>query len=104
MLEAERNMRETNRLLERIEQNTARQPRNDAVSLNDFVKLYPQKFHHSVDPLDADDWFSSMTRKIRASNMSKADKLTFAAYFLEGPANLWWENYEAMRPTGPTPT
>src|SRR3954468_8706491 len=70
MLEAERNKRETNRLLERIEQNTARQPRNDAVPLNDFVKLYPPKFHHSVDPLDADDWLSSMTRKIRAANVS----------------------------------
>ena len=104
MLEAERNKRETNRLLERIEQNTARQQRNDVVSLNDFVKLYPQKFHHSVDPLDADDWLSSMTCKIRAGNVPEADKVTFAAYFLEGPANLWWENYEAMRPAGPVAT
>ena len=36
MLEAERNKRETNRLLERIEQNTARHQRNDLVSLNDY--------------------------------------------------------------------
>ena len=41
MLEAERNKRETNRQLERIEQNTARHPRNDLVSINDFIKLYP---------------------------------------------------------------
>ena len=40
MLEAERNKRETNRLLERIEQNTARHQRNDLVSINDFIKLY----------------------------------------------------------------
>lgn len=85
MLEAERNKRETNRVLERIEQNTARQPRNDAVSLNDFVKLNPPKFHHSIDPLDADDWLCSISRKIRSTNVSKADKVTFAAYFLEGP-------------------
>ena len=38
MLEAERNKRETNRLLERIEQNTARHQRNDLVSINDFIK------------------------------------------------------------------
>ena len=55
MLEAERNKRETNRLLERIEQNTARHPRNDLVSINDFINLYPPKFNHSVEPLDADD-------------------------------------------------
>ncbi|KAI4987585.1 hypothetical protein ZWY2020_020385 [Hordeum vulgare] len=104
MLEAERNKRETNRLLERIEQNMARQPRNVAVSLNDFVKLNPPKFHHSVDPLDADDWLCSISRKIRCANVSEADKVTFAAYFLEGPANLWWENFEAMRPAEPVAT
>ncbi|KAI5001084.1 hypothetical protein ZWY2020_011043 [Hordeum vulgare] len=104
MLEAERNKRETNRLLEHIEQNTARQPRNDAVSLNDFVKLNPPKFHHSVDPLDADDWLCSISCKIRSANVSKADKVTFAAYFLEGPTNLWWENFEAMCPAGPAAT
>ena len=104
MLQAERNKRETNRLLERIEKNTARRPRNDAMSLNDFVKLNPPKFHHSVDPLDADDWLCSISRKIRSANVSEADKVTFAAYFLEGPANLWWENFEAMRPAEPVAT
>ncbi|KAI4972779.1 hypothetical protein ZWY2020_003704 [Hordeum vulgare] len=104
MLEAEINKRETNRLLKRIEQNTARWPRNDEVSLNDFVKLNPTKFHHFVDPLDADDWLWSISRKIRSANVSEADKVTFAAYFLEGPTNLWWENFEAMRPTRPLAT
>ena len=73
MLEAERNKRETNRLLERIEQNTARQPRNAVVSLNDFVKLNPPKFHHSVDPLDDDDWLCSISRNIRSANVFEAD-------------------------------
>ena len=50
MLEAERNKRETNRLLEQIEQNTARHQRNDLVSINDFIKLYPPKFNHSASP------------------------------------------------------
>ena len=100
MLEAERNKRETNRLLERIEQNTARHPRNDLVSINDFIKLYPPKFNHSVEPLDADDWLRSITHKLRSANVAEADKVTYAAYHLEGPASLWWENFEAMRPVG----
>src|SRR4051812_38562330 len=100
MLEAERNKRETNRLLERIEQNTARQQRNNLVSINDFVKLYPPKFNHSVEPLDADDWLCSIAHKLRSANVAEDDKVTFAAYHLEGPASLWWENYEAMRPVG----
>ena len=100
MLEAERNKCETNRLLERIEQNTARHPRNDLVSINEFIKLYPPKFNHSVEPLDADDWLRSITHKLRSANVAKADKVTYAAYHLEGPASLWWENFEAMRPVG----
>ena len=100
MLEAERNKRETNRLLERIEQNTACHQRNDLVSINDFIKLYPPKFNHSVEPLDADDWLRSITHKLRSANIAEADKVSYAAYHLEGPASLWWENYEAMRPAG----
>src|SRR3954468_22810992 len=71
MLEAERNKRETNRLLERIEQNTARQPGNDLVSINDFVKLYPPKFNHSVEPLDADDWLRSIAHKLHSANIAE---------------------------------
>src|SRR3954465_7733624 len=104
MLEAERNRRDTNRLLERIEQNTTRQQRVNPVSINDFVKLYPPKFKHSVEPLDADDWLRSIAHKLRSANIAKEDKVPFVAYHLEGPASLWWENYEAMRPAGQVTT
>src|SRR3954470_10191135 len=100
MLEAEHNRRDTNRLLERIEQNTARQQRINSVSINDFVKLYPPKFNHSIEPLDEDDWLRSIAHKLRSANIAEDDKVTFAAYHLEGPTSLWWENYEAMRPVG----
>ena len=72
MLEAERNKRETNRLLERIEQNTTRHQQNDLVSINDFIKLYPPKFNHSVEPLDADDWLRSITHKLHSANVAEA--------------------------------
>ena len=104
MLEAERNRRETNRLLERIEQNTSQHQRNNLVSLSDFIKLHPPTFHHSVEPLDADDWLRSITHKLRSTLVDEADKVTFAAYHLERPASLWWENYEAMRPAGQVTT
>src|SRR6187401_58385 len=100
MLEEERNKRETNRLLERIEQNTGFRQRNDVVSINDFIKMCPPKFHHSTEPLDADDWLRSITHKLHSACVAEADKVTYAAYHLEGPASLWWENFEAMRPAG----
>ena len=104
MLEAERNKRETNRLLERIEQNTGFRQRNDVVSIHDFIKMCPPKFHHSTEPLDADDWLRSITHKLHSARVAEADKVIYAAYHLEGPASLWWENFEAMRPAGQVTT
>ena len=54
------------------------------MSINDFIKLYPPKFNHSVEPLDADDWLRSITHKLRSANVAEADKVTYAAYHLEG--------------------
>ena len=70
------------------------------MSLSDFIKLHPPTFHHSVEPLDVDDWLRSITHKLRFAHVDEADKVTYATYHLEGPASLWWENYEAMRPVG----
>ena len=55
MLEMERNKRESNRLLARIEENTAQQFKGSA-TIHDFIRLHPPTFHHSIEPLDADDW------------------------------------------------
>jgi len=103
MLEVEMNKRETNRLLARIEENTAPQCKESA-TIYDFIGLKPPTFHHSIEPLDADDWLRSITHKLRSANVAEGDKVTYAAYHLEGPASLWWQNYEAMLPAGQIPT
>ena len=103
MLEVEMNKRETNRLLARIEQNTTHR-RNELVSITDFIGLNPPTFHHSIEQLDADDWLRSITHKLHSANVAEGDKVTYAAYHLEGPASLWWQNYEAMLPAGQIPT
>ena len=54
MLEMERNKRESNRLLARIEENTSHQHK-EFVSIHDFIGLKPPTFHHSIEPLNADD-------------------------------------------------
>ena len=54
MLEVGKNKRESNRLLARIEENTSRQHKESA-SIYDFMGLKPPTFHHSIEPLDADD-------------------------------------------------
>ena len=54
MVEMEKNKRESNRLLARIEKNTSHQHKESA-SIYDFIGLKPPTFHHSIEPLDADD-------------------------------------------------
>lgn len=54
MIEMERNKRESNRLLARIEENTAHQCKESA-TIHDFIRLKPPTFHHPIEPLDADD-------------------------------------------------
>ena len=54
MLDIEKDKRESNRLLARIEENTAHQCAG-TVTIRDFIKLYPPTFHHSIEPLDAND-------------------------------------------------
>ena len=103
MLEMEKNKRESNRLLARIEENTAPQCKGSA-AIYDFSGLKPPTFHHSIVPLDADDWLHSITHKLRSANVAECDKVTYAAYHLEGPASLWWQNYEAILPAGQIPT
>src|SRR3954465_12468583 len=99
MMEAERNRRDQTRLLELIEQNTARQ-RNVVVSIQDFILLKPPVFRCYSEPLEADDWLRSIERKLETAHVAPNDRVMFAVYFLEGAALQWWENYVAMQPDG----
>src|SRR3954468_1356696 len=99
MMEAGKNRRDQTRLLELIEQNTARQ-RNVVVSIQDFILLKPPVFRCSSEPLEADDWPRSIERKLDAAHVAPDDQVIFAVYFLEGAAFQWWENYVAMQPDG----
>src|SRR3954471_12453220 len=99
MMEAERNRRDQTRLLELIEQNTARQ-RNVVVNIQNFILLKPSVFRCSSEPLEADYWLRSIERKLDTTHVAPNDRVIFAAYFLEGAALQWWENYVAMQPDG----
>src|SRR3954468_17774722 len=99
MMEAEKNRRDQTRLLELIEKNTARR-RNVVVSIQDFILLKPPVSRCSSEPLEADDWLRSIERKLDTAHVATNDRVIFAAYFLEGAALQWWENYVAMHPDG----
>src|ERR1041385_5235224 len=64
------------------------------VTLQDFMRLNPPPFHQPEQPLDADDWLRDITRQLEFANVSAADYVNFASYFLRGPAAQWWDTYK----------
>src|ERR1041385_498541 len=99
MMEAEKNQRDQTSLLELIERNTSRHC-NVVVRIQDFILLKPPVFRCSSEPLEGDDWLRSIERKLDTTHVAPNDRVIFAAYFLEGAAAEWWENYVAMQPDG----
>src|SRR3954452_23334437 len=70
------------------------------VTLRDFMRLNPPLFHQPEQPLDADDWLRDINRQLEFANVSVADYVTFASYFLRGPAAQWWDTYKGSLAEG----
>ena len=96
----ETNRADNMRVLAQIERNTNNQRQNEQVTIRDYIRLSPPVFRYSTEPLDADYWLRATERKLLAVGAAAADKVTFAAYHLEGAAASWWENFQAMQPAG----
>ena len=43
----------------------------------------------------ADDWLRTMEKKLDIAHVDEQDKVPFATHYLEGPANMWWDNQKA---------
>src|SRR3954467_1470489 len=70
------------------------------VTLRDFMRLNPPPFHQPAQPLDADDWLRDVNRQLEFANVSAADYVNFASYFLRGPAAQWWDTYKGSLAEG----
>src|SRR3954471_23361435 len=74
------------------------------VTLRDFMRLNPPTFHQHAQPLDADDWLCDITRQLEFANVSVADYVNFASYFLRGPAAQWWDTHKSSLTEGTVAT
>src|SRR3954467_10154149 len=70
------------------------------VTLRDFMCLNPSTFHQPAQLLDADDWLRDINRQLEFANVSAADYVNFASYFLRGPAAQWWDTYKGSLAEG----
>ena len=60
-----------------------------------FMRLQPPTFDTTEDdPLSADDWLCTITKKLSAVRATKEEKVILATHQLVGAASEWWENYQ----------
>src|SRR3954465_9645635 len=58
-----------------------------------FLRLNPQRFSSTPEPIVADDWLRSVGRNMETVGCTEAERVRFASHLLEGPAAAWWDNY-----------
>src|SRR3954465_12052652 len=81
-------------VIDQLQNQNQHQNQPPVVTLRDFMCLNPPLFHQPEQPLDADDWLRDINRQLEFANVSAADYVNFASYFLRGPAAQWWDTYK----------
>ena len=59
------------------------------------MRLHPPTFDSAEDdPLSADDWLRTITKKLNAIGTTDEEKVNLATHQLVGAAGEWRENYQ----------
>jgi hypothetical protein len=61
--------------------------------LDDFQRIKPPTFSHTVEPMDVDDWLKSVEKKLQVVQCNNHEKVLLASHQLSGPAANWWDAY-----------
>jgi hypothetical protein len=64
----------------------------------EFMSHHPPTFSHSSDPLDADDWMKTITKKLEIVQCTNREMVLYAAGRLVGQAADWWDAYSTAHP------
>jgi hypothetical protein len=64
----------------------------------EFMSHHPPTFSHSSDPLDADDWLKTITKKLEIVQCTDTEMVLHAAGRLVGQAADWWDAYSTAHP------
>jgi hypothetical protein len=61
--------------------------------LGDFQHTKLPTFSHGVEPMDADDWFKSIEKKLQVVQCNNREKVLLASHQLFSPIADWWDAY-----------
>ena len=65
-------------------------PAPQSCTMEMFQKMNPPSFKGSIDPMDADSWIEKVEKIFEVLPCTENQKVSFAAFMLEGEANHWW--------------
>ena len=60
-------------------------------------KMKPPSFEGSTNPLDAEEWLSSMETILDFIELNDRERIICAAFMLKREARYWWESVKARR-------
>ena len=59
------------------------------------MRFHPPTFDNAKDdPLSANDWLCTITKKLNAIRATDEEKVNLATHQLVGATVEWWENYQ----------
>jgi hypothetical protein len=64
----------------------------------EFMSHHPPTFSHSSDPLDADDWLKTITKKLEIVQCTDREMVLYTTGRLVGQAADWWDAYSTAHP------
>src|SRR3954466_11383578 len=63
-----------------------------------FLRLNPQRFSSTPEPIVAADCLRSLSRYLETAACSEADSFSFSSHLFDGPAAACWSNYLVTSP------
>nr|POE76777.1 hypothetical protein CFP56_43543 [Quercus suber] len=80
--------------------------RREGCTFREFHKQNPSTFDGELDPMAAENWLLKTEKLLRALECTDAQKVVYATFALQGPAERWWlgtEQFLRMELGGDTP-
>jgi hypothetical protein len=92
-------------VLRNIVQNTARghnhrqgpEP-NQYSDFKDFLDTKPPIFKEAEEPLQTDEWLTTIKQKFHLLRVTEQMKAEYALHQLQGPTVIWWIHYISTLP------
>jgi hypothetical protein len=71
---------------------------NQYNSLKDFMDTKPPIVREAEEPLQADEWLSTIEQRFRLIRLTEGMKASYARHQLQGPTGIWWNHHRTTFP------